>query len=161
MREYILQHSLQFIEENKGKLSEEEKEKILYGMEGLYITVTKLFVILLLAFFLGIIKEFLFVLLFFNIVRFFGFGFHANNSITCFIASSLFIVGIPYLLITFPPNLIVKISLSVVAFLSFLIYAPADTEKRPLTNQKKRRIRKIVASSLALIYIILIFGLCH
>ena len=34
----------------------------------------------------------------------------------------------------------------------YLVYAPADTEKRPLTNKRKRLIRKVFSCILALIY---------
>ena len=43
--------------------------------------------------------------------------------------------------------------------LPFLICAPADTYKRPLTNRKKRIIRKIGACTLAVIYSVIIICL--
>jgi accessory gene regulator B len=40
--------------------------------------------------------------------------------------------------------------------MSFILYAPADTEKRPIVSKKRRIIYKILSSSMLAIYIILI-----
>ena len=62
----------------------------------------------------------------------------------------------PFLLIHITIPTIGKAILAALAVLAFIIYAPADTVKRPLTNKRKRIIRKIVASILAIIYAIII-----
>ena len=72
------------------------------------------------------------------------------------IASTLLILGLPYLFTNIEVSLTIKIILCIVSVITFIICAPADTWKRPLTNKRKRIIRKVVASSLAVIYSILI-----
>ena len=119
-------------------------------------SITKLVIIFLIAFLLGFIKEFIITLIFFNIIRFPGFGFHASKSVVCLIASTLLILGLPYLFTNIEVSLTIKIILCIVSVITFIICAPADTWKRPLTNKKKRIIRKIAASSLAVIYSVLI-----
>ena len=119
-------------------------------------TITKLVVIFLIAFLLGFIKEFIIALILFNILRFPGFGFHASKSIVCLITSTLLILGLPYLFTNVEVGLTIKIVLCIISFITFIICAPADTWKRPLTNKKKRIIRKVSACSLAIIYSILI-----
>ena len=159
MKEVFLNHTMNFIARNtneKKELSEEEKEKLEYGLEGLYMTITKLVIIFLIALLLGFIREFLITLIFFNIIRFPGFGFHASKSIVCLISSTLLILGLPYIFITFKINLTIKVILCVISIITFIICAPADTWKRPLTNKKKRLIRKVCATGLAIIYSILI-----
>lgn len=156
MKEEFLKSSIDFIQNNKGELSKEEKEKLTYGLEGLYLTVTKLIIINLIALILGIWKEFICSLILFNILRFPGFGFHANNSLTCLISSTILLLGIPYLFLTIPISFSIKLILSISCVICFLLYAPADTEKRPLTNRKKRIYRKIAACVLAIIYTIII-----
>lgn len=156
MREQFLKRSLHFIECNNPNLSEFDKEKINYGLEGLYITVTKLSAIFLIALALNMIKELIVVLLFFNILRFPAFGFHASKSITCFILSTSIILGIPFLLLQFSIPIIIKGGLAGICVISFWLYAPADTKKRPLTNKRKRRIRKISAISLAILYMVIL-----
>ena len=156
MKEVFLNHTMNFIASNQKDLNQEDKEKLAYGLEGLYMTITKLVIIFLIAFLLGFIKEFIIILIFFNIVRFPGFGFHASKSIVCLISSTLLILGLPYLFTNIEVSLTIKIILCIVSVITFIICAPADTQKRPLTNKKKRIIRKIAASSLAVIYSVLI-----
>ena len=159
MKEAFLNHTMNFIARNtnsQAELSDEEKEELEYGLEGLYMTITKLVIIFLIAFLLGFIKEFFITLILFNIIRFPGFGFHASKSIVCLISSTLLILGLPYIFITFNINLTIKIVLCVISIITFIICAPADTYKRPLTNKRKRLIRKLCATSLAVIYSIFI-----
>ena len=156
MKEAFLNHTMNFIASNQKDLNQEDKEKLAYGLEGLYMTITKLVIIFLIAFLLGFIKEFIITLIFFNIIRFPGFGFHASKSIVCLISSTLLILGLPYLFTNIEVSLTIKIILCIVSVITFIICAPADTQKRPLTNKKKRIIRKIAASSLAVIYSVLI-----
>lgn len=156
MKEVFLNHTMNFIASNQKDLNQEDKEKLAYGLEGLYMSITKLVIIFLIAFLLGFIKEFIITLIFFNIIRFPGFGFHASKSVVCLIASTLLILGLPYLFTNIEVSLTIKIILCIVSVITFIICAPADTWKRPLTNKKKRIIRKVVGCSLAVIYSVLI-----
>lgn len=156
MKEVFLNHTMNFIASNQKDLNQEDKEKLAYGLEGLYMSITKLVIIFLIAFLLGFIKEFIITLIFFNIIRFPGFGFHASKSVVCLIASTLLILGLPYFFTNIEVSLTIKIILCIVSVITFIICAPADTWKRPLTNKKKRIIRKVVACSLAVIYSVLI-----
>ena len=156
MKEVFLNHTMNFIASNQKDLNQEDKEKLAYGLEGLYMSITKLVIIFLIAFLLGFIKEFIITLIFFNIIRFPGFGFHASKSVVCLIASTLLILGLPYLFTNIEVSLTIKIILCIVSVITFIICAPADTWKRPLTNKRKRIIRKVVACSLAVIYSVLI-----
>lgn len=156
LKQHFLNSSLNFILASDKNITEEKKEKLLYGLEGLYLTITKLIIINIIALVLGIWQEFIISLILFNILRFPGFGFHANNSFTCLLTSTIIIVGMPFLLIHITIPTIGKAILAALAVLAFIIYAPADTVKRPLTNKRKRIIRKIVASILAIIYAIII-----
>ena len=158
MKEKFLQGSMNFITKNET-LDEETKEKVAYGLEGLYISITKLLFLNLVALVLGFWLEFILSLVLFNFLRFFGFGAHANNSKTCLITSSILLVGVPYLLLHVTlPNYIIY-SLCGLSIIIFILYAPADTEKRPLTNKKKRKIRKIMTVIVASIFTILIIFL--
>ena len=159
MKEVFLTRAIEFIARNannQDSLEEEEKEMLTYGLEGLYMTITKLVVIFLVAFLLGFIREFIITLIFFNIIRFPGFGFHASKSIVCLISSTLLILGLPYLFTNIEVGLTIKIILCIISVITFIICAPADTYKRPLTNKKKRIVRKICACSLAIIYSVFI-----
>ncbi len=156
MKEVFLRHTMTFITKNQNNLSDEDKEKLAYGLEGLYLNITKLIIIFLIALLLGFLKEFIIALILFNIIRFPGFGFHASKSIVCLTTSTLLILGIPYLFTNIEITQNIKIIICLISIVVFIICAPADTWKRPLTNKKKRLIRKVSAISLAIIYSILI-----
>lgn len=132
-------------------------EKLKFGLEGLYLTITKAFIILFISFLLGILTETLIVLVFFNILRFTGFGFHAKKSNQCLILSIILFSFLPYLFSNFSINTWIQIVLIILVFSTFLLYAPADTEKRPLPNKKKRIIRKVCTLITASLYIGIIF----
>lgn len=153
MKEKFLNGCISFVKNNNIEIQEEE---LRYGLEGIYLTFGKLLVIFPLAFLLGILKEFTLSLIFFNIIRYPAFGLHANKSSTCLISSIILLLGIPLLLIKITIALPIKFGICIFCLICFILYAPADTKKRPLTNKRKRLFRKIAACLLAVTYSILI-----
>lgn len=135
---------------------DEKIEVIMYGLEGLYLTFTKLVVILGLGLILGKITKILMLLLFYNIIRFSAFGLHANKSYQCLIMSLTLFVGGVYVCDYIYIPLIIKVILSILSIVLISLYAPADTEKRPLINRRKRIRCKIISIISSLIYTILI-----
>lgn len=158
MKEVFLKHSLQLITANK-EWDEDSLEKIRYGLEGIYLTVVKLVILLALAIILNIERLFLINLVFFNILRFFAFGVHARNSTQCLITSTVMFIIFPMLSTSIDFPLPVQIIIASICVLLFLLYAPADTHKRPQKNRKKRQIRKAFAVTIAIIYVLLIIML--
>lgn len=158
MKEVFLKHSLQLITANR-EWDEESLEKIRYGLEGIYLTIVKLVILLALAIILNIERLFLINLVFFNILRFFAFGVHARNSTQCLITSTVMFIIFPILSTSIDFPLPVQIIIASICVLLFLLYAPADTHKRPQKNRKKRQIRKAFAVTIAIIYVLLIIML--
>lgn len=157
MKQLILKNCLSLISNYNSNLSNKELDKIRYGLEAIYLTITKLIVISIAAYFIGIFKEYVLLLLTFNGMRLFGFGVHAKKSSHCLVSSALFFLIFPIICkILIIPKLI-KIIISVPLILLVLIFAPADTEKRPLKIKKKRIIYKVLATIMAVIYIVLSF----
>ncbi len=136
--------------------SEEDKEKLLYGLEGLYLTLSKLILIILFAIVFHIEKEVFFTLILFNIIRYTGFGFHAEKSYQCLITSSLFFIGFPLLFQYIQLNKTIMCLIAIGCIISYFFFAPADTVKRPFRDKKIRMIRKITTIVIAIIYFICI-----
>ena len=154
MKKWFIDNSMSIIINNNPDLTEKEIKKLRYGLEGFYLTITKLFVVFIFAFLFNIVKETILLLLIFNGIRFTAFGVHAKRSIDCFISSTLFFVGFPLLCIHITIPIIVKYIISIPIVLLIGIYAPADTQKRPLKDKKKRTIYKILSIIISIVYII-------
>lgn len=131
--------------------------EIKYGLEVLYLTITKTIIISILCIFFGLIKELLLVYLFYGLLRLTGFGLHTKESYQCWIFSSIAFLLIPALIkyVVISKNILVILSL--LLLICIIRYAPADTEKRPLIHKKKRAIYKIITSFIAAIYIVIMF----
>ena len=140
-----------------NKYNKEKLEEIKYGLESIYLTLSKVVVILFISFLLGLFKEAILFLLIFNILRAFAFGLHASKSIYCWISSSISFLLIPYLSSKFEFPIIFYIITCIICFVSFILFAPADTIKRPLINKKKRIVYKVLSILISIIYITLIF----
>ena len=159
MKKTFLNFAINLIKKNNPHLNEIKLEEIKYGLEGIYLTISKLIIILSISLLLGIIKEFLLFLLLYNVIRLFAFGMHASKSSICLTISIFIFILFPYILriLIIPFNL--KIIISIFCLLAIILYAPADTHKRPLINKKKRFIFKILSIVITIIYIILSFNL--
>ena len=155
MKEKFVNGCLNIIKNNNNNLSEKELKKMKYGLEGLYLTTTKIILILIISLILGIIKETLLLLLIFNGIRFTSFGVHAKRSIDCLISSTLFFIIFPLLCIYLTIPLEIKYILFFPIVLLIGIYAPSDTIKRPLKSKKKRIIYKVLSVIISIIYMYL------
>ena len=156
IKDFVINNSMNIVKQNNN-YTKEQLEEIKYGIESIYLLLTKFVVIMTLSAILGIFKETLILLITYNFLRAFAFGIHASKSIYCWISSSIIFLGVPLICKNFVfPNLFFII-VSSICLISFIFFAPADTEKRPLINAKKRKIYKFLSVLLAIIYIILIF----
>ena len=153
IKNFFVSKSLSIIQDIYPDYNNSKMDEIRYGLEATYLSLTKTFVILLSTIILGIFKEAILLLLFFNGLRLTAFGIHASKSWMCWISSSLLFIGFPYLCIYLDiPNIIHYIILSL-SMICFILYAPADTKKRPLVRKNRRIKFKIFTIIIALIYI--------
>jgi accessory gene regulator B len=131
--------------------------KMKYGLEVLIINLSKTLFILIMSEILGLFIETLFVMLSFGFIKCYAFGVHAKSSTSCTIITSMcFFIGayIPKLFTI--TNNTVSLIFFVVLVLLYL-YAPADTEARPLVGKSLRRKLKIKSLLSAGILMILAF----
>lgn len=152
MKKLIINKCMELVTTYNKDLSQRDIDKIKYGLEGLYLTITKLIFVIIVSIILGIWKETLLLILIFNGIRLTSFGVHAKRSIDCLISSTLFFILFPIICIKFSIPLIVKVILFIPLTVLIGIFAPADTEKRPLINKKKRKIYKMLSIMISIIY---------
>ena len=155
MKKRILNYIKNQIIKQYPNYSNDEIDEIMYGIEGLYLTITKTIIIFTVSFILGVTKNLLFLLLSFNIIRLFAFGIHANSSISCLIFSSF--VFLSFSIICKYVNLDYKYIIPIYLIILIIIFkfAPADTVKRPLINKKRRNTWKSLSIITVLLYFII------
>lgn len=156
MREKFLKKGMSKIRKKYPDYAEEKFEVIEYGLETLYINVTKIAIITLLSILTGVFKEMMIILLFFNTLRTTAFGMHAKKSSHCYIISITLFIGGAFICKYMDINFYVKLIISIISIIFLAIYAPADTYKRPLVNAKKRKAYKIVTIITSLIFLSLL-----
>jgi len=156
MRDKVVNNIMIRIKDNNKELDDVKFAEIKYGLQGLYTLITKTSFIILLSLLLNIFSEFLLFFIFYSILRSVGFGTHANSNLKCWIFSTLFLLGIPYIMHIIKINKIIQIILWIIFFINFLIFAPADTKKRPMINKKRKLKFKIMLLIFSIIYLFII-----
>lgn len=155
IKNFIINKSLNMISEIYPEYNENKIDEIKYGLEAIYLSLTKVIVILLVCLLLGIFKEAVIVLLFFNILRSTAFGIHASKSWMCWVSSSILFIGIPYLCMYCNMPTFIHYIMIFSSIICYLLYAPADTKKRPLVRKNRRIKFKILTLVISIIYLIL------
>ena len=146
MKKRFLKWSLNLIKNNNPSIDDIKLDEIRYGLEGIYLTITKTIFIFTICYLLNIFKDMILLLLFFNILRTTGFGLHAKKSWMCWLSSTIMFVILPLLAKNIIIQYNLKLFLGIFSIILIFLYAPADTEKRPLINKKKRIIWKVVTT---------------
>lgn len=156
MKEVFLNNSMRLIN-SKYDYDSDTKDRLKYGLETIYITITKLSVIFGVSLIFGLFKETLVFCLFINGLRTFAYGIHAKKSWQCYISSLFAFVFMPYIFTLISISFNQKIIISIICLVSLFIFAPADTHKRPIINKKQRFKLKIFSILVCLLYISIIF----
>jgi len=120
-----------------------ELRKLELGMEIALINVSKLAVVYLLALLLGVVVQTFIVSLAFAATKRYSFGLHALNSTVCTLVSCLMLVVVPWALQGVGISNIAVMVMFVPIVVCLYLYAPADTNARPLVGPKNRaRLKK-------------------
>lgn len=157
MRTRVVTLILKKIGKECPEYTEDQMSVVKYGLESLYILITKMIVLTLIASVMGILKEFLIFLILFGVIRSTAFGLHANKSWECYISSFILLVLPAWICLQFEMNFWIQLILGTFAVGYIYKYAPSDTKNRPIVSKKRRRIYKIISTLTALIYVIASF----
>lgn len=155
MRDVLIGSCMKLIRKEQPQLTDVELEQIEYGLAGVYLSITKLVIIIAIAFLLKIQKECACFLIIFAILRNNAYGIHATKSWICLITSSVAFLGIPILAMNLTIPFLVKYTLGILASILVFKNSPADTKKRPIINKQKRLRHKLLATLTAIIYVII------
>ena len=137
------------IRKRMPEIDDERAEVINYGLQLLIGEIPKTFILLLIAYLLGVFKLTLLVVLIVMPYRMVSGGAHFTTHIECILATSLFYIGNAFI----SKYMILSKQLQhITVFLTFLFaayaitkYAPADTEAVPILRKKERKIKKMLS----------------
>ena len=145
------------IRKEMPEVDDERAEVINYGLQILIGEVPKIFIMLLIAYALGLLKLSLITFLIIMPYRMFSGGFHLHTHIGCIISTTTFYCGVAFLSkITILNDIAKYVLIACVAIFGIImikLYAPADTEDVPILSQKIRKQKQIMS------YVCLIAGL--
>lgn len=157
MKEKFVNGLTNFITKNK-ECDELKIKTIRYGLEGLYLSTTKFIVIFILVIFCKTLIEYLLLLFFYLLIRKYSFGLHATSALACWLTTLPIYIGGSLVIKYCSVDNYIHYAIWLIAFISFIIWAPADTPKRPLIRKKQRKLQKIKTCVICLGYLaILIF----
>lgn len=153
MKEKFVESSINFI--NKYEECDDLKlKKLKYGLEGIYSLIVKLTVVIIISIITNTIKETLLFLLFYAGIRTFSYGMHAKSNRSCWITTITIYNVIPFIIRNYNiPNNLGYIVLGI-SLISMILWAPADTPKKPLIRKKQRLLCKIISTSVVILYFI-------
>ncbi len=144
-----------YIKRTVPNKTEEDLEIIRYGVEVLFMNITKLPIILAVGYALGLLRYTLYTLIIFGFLRRFVGGIHARKSITCLISTGFIILGAIYISLAYSLTIIVKVFICIVVVCIFFKYAPSDTEEKPYLDRNVRQNLKIKSILIAIVYFFL------
>lgn len=138
-------------------VDDERAEVINYGLQILIGEVPKIFIMLFIAYILGVFKLTLITFLILIPYRGASGGFHLKTHIGCIISTCTFYCGVAFLskniILSDITKYLLVIAVGIFAVIMIKLYAPADTEEVPIISKKLRKKKQILS------YVLLIIGL--
>lgn len=137
------------IRKNMPEVDDERAEVIKYGLQLLVGEVPKIFIMLGIAWALGILKLTLICFCMMLPYRMYSGGFHLKTHLGCIIGTSIMYTGNAFVsqLFVIPVmwKIVVSVILWVFAIIMIYLYAPADTEDVPVIAKRERKKRKVIS----------------
>jgi accessory gene regulator B len=145
------------IRKEMPEIDDEKAEVINFGLQNIIGEIPKTFLVLIIAFFLGILKETLVTFLLLIPYKNASGGFHLKTHLGCIIGTTTFYCGIALLSKFIILSRILKYIMIAIIWIFGIcmikLYAPADTENVPILTKKDRKRQQIIS------YIIFSIGL--
>lgn len=146
------------IQKKMPEIDDERTQVINYGLQILIGEIPKIFIVLLIAWILGIFKLTLITFILIMPYRSVSGGFHLHTHIGCIIATTLTYCGTAFVSQYIVLNDIVKYILILLIWIFSMamikLYAPADTEEVPILETKVRRKKQLASYIIATISLI-------
>ena len=145
------------IQKEMPEVDNEKAEIINYGIHLIIGEIPKIFLILILSYFLKVFEYTIAMILMLLPYRACSGGFHLKTHLGCIISTTLYYCGIAkisnYFIFYNPLKIILILSVWIFGMIMITRYAPADTENIPILRKSERKQKKILS------YIFLSLGL--
>ena len=137
------------IRKEMPEIDDERAEVINYGLQNIVGEIPKVFLVFVIAFILGMLKEVLFMFIALTPYRGASGGFHLKTHLGCIVGTTTFYCGIVFLsqhIILQDITKYILIGISwIFGMIMIKLYAPADTENVPILSKKDRKRKQIIA----------------
>ncbi len=149
MVDKICDYLTQKIRQESPEIDDQRAEIINYGIHLIVGEIPKFFIIMGIAYLLGVLD--LTILAYFLVLPFRGAsgGFHLKTHIGCIVGSIVFFCGIgllgKYLILDTTVKYIVTFFIWIFGMIMVKLYAPADTENVPIISKKERKQKRILS----------------
>lgn len=131
------------------EIDDERAEVINYGLQNIVGEIPKIFIMLGIAYLLGIFKWALFTFIVLIPYKGASGGVHLKTHIGCIVFTTLFYCAIPfvsqYIILSQIVKYIVIAGIWIFGMIMIKLYAPADTENVPILSKKDRRKKQIIS----------------
>jgi len=152
MRNLIIGKQLNLLKKYNN-FDEDKLAIIKYGLESIYILITKTIIVLFVSYLLGLLKQTVIFLVCYNFIRIPSFGLHATKSWICLISSLLIFIILPFICTIIIIPIYLKLIIGLIGLGFIIKNAPADTYKRPIVSKKRRMFFKIFSSITTIVMI--------
>ncbi len=154
MKEKFVNSSISFISKYQ-ECDDLKLKRLKYGLEGIYSLIVKISIVLVISILTKTTIETLLFILFYAGIRTFSFGWHAKSNLACWITTILVYNIILLLIINMNFKNYIGYLILGLSLISMILWAPADTPKRPLIRKEARRKSKILSITVVIIYSII------
>lgn len=151
MKEKFVNSSISFISKYQ-ECDDLKLKRLKYGLEGIYSLIVKTVAILIIACLTKTLKETALLMLFYAGIRTFSYGMHAKSNLACWITTLIIYNGLPILIKYLEISDVFGYIILGIALISIILWAPADTPKKPLIRRKQRIRCKAQSIIIILIY---------
>ena len=137
------------IRKEMPEIDDDRAEVINYGLQNIVGEIPKIFLLFIISYIIGMLKEVLFLFIVLTPYRGASGGFHLKTHLGCIVGTTAFYCGIVFLsqhVILQDITKYVFIGISwVFGMVMIKLYAPADTENVPILSKKDRKKKQIIA----------------
>lgn len=130
-------------------VDDERAEVINYGLQLIIGEIPKIFIMLIVAYLLGVLDLTLIMILVLLPYRTFSGGFHLKTHIGCIVSTTLYYCGVAkisnYFFLYNPIKIILILCVWIFGMIMIKKYAPADTENVPILRKKERKQKGILS----------------